>query len=138
MECVIFTEREIEYLGSQRIGRLATLQPNGTLQVSPVGFRYNRELQTIDIAGHDMAASRKFRNVLANGKVAFVVDDIPSVDPWQVRCLEIRGRGEALTEAADSNAPLPGPIIRVRPRRIISFGIDPGNPAAGKRDFPEA
>ncbi|MEV1204763.1 PPOX class F420-dependent oxidoreductase [Microbispora rosea] len=135
---MIFTEREIEYLGGQRIGRLATLHPNGTLQVSPVGFRYNQELRTIDIGGRDMAASRKFRNVLANGKVAFVVDDIPSVDPWQVRCLEIRGWGEALTEAAGSNAPLPGPIIRVHPRRIISFGVDPGNPSAGKRDVPEA
>ncbi|MEV4296730.1 PPOX class F420-dependent oxidoreductase [Microbispora rosea] len=135
---MIFTEREIEYLGGQRIGRLATLHPNGTLQVSPVGFRYNQELRTIDIGGRDMAASRKFRNVLANGKVAFVVDDIPSLDPWQVRCLEIRGWGEALTEAADSNAPLPGPIIRVHPRRIISFGVDLGNPSAGKRDVPEA
>ncbi|MEU7914779.1 PPOX class F420-dependent oxidoreductase [Microbispora bryophytorum] len=135
---MIFTEREIEYLTGQRIGRLATLQPNGTLQVSPVGFRYNRELQTIDIAGHDMAASRKFRNVLANGKVAFVVDDVPSVDPWQVRCLEIRGYGEALAEPADSMAPLGGPIIRVHPRRIISFGVDPGNPSAGKRDVSEA
>ncbi|MEN3535273.1 PPOX class F420-dependent oxidoreductase [Microbispora sp. ZYX-F-249] len=131
---MIFTEREIEYLDGQRIGRLATLQPDGTLQVSPVGFRYNRELGTIDIGGRDMAASRKFRNVLANGKVAFVVDDVPSVDPWQVRCLEIRGYGEALTDPADSKAPLSGPIIRVHPRRIISFGVDPGNPAAGKRD----
>ncbi|MEU6412304.1 PPOX class F420-dependent oxidoreductase [Microbispora sp. NPDC046933] len=135
---MIFTEREIEYLDGQRIGRLATIHPDGTLQVSPVGFRYNRELRTIDIGGRDMAASRKFRNVLANGKVAFVVDDVPSVDPWQVRCLEIRGRGEALTEPADSAAPLSGPIIRVHPRRIISFGIDPGNPASGKRDVPEA
>ncbi|WP_079314409.1 PPOX class F420-dependent oxidoreductase [Microbispora sp. GKU 823] len=135
---MIFTEREIEYLDGQRIGRLATLHPNGTLQVSPVGFRYNRELGTIDIGGRDMAASRKFRNVLANGKVAFVVDDVPSVDPWQVRCLEIRGRGEALAEPTDSNAPLAGPIIRVHPQRIISFGVDPGNPAAGKRDVPEA
>ncbi|WP_182908942.1 PPOX class F420-dependent oxidoreductase [Microbispora sp. H13382] len=133
---MIFTEREIEYLDSQRIGRLATLQPDGTLQVSPVGFRYNRELRTIDIGGRDMAASRKFRNVLANGKVAFVVDDVPSVDPWQVRCLEIRGWGEAIAEPADSVAPTPGPIIRVHPKRIISFGVDPGNPASGKRDVP--
>ncbi|WP_169951295.1 PPOX class F420-dependent oxidoreductase [Microbispora sp. H11081] len=133
---MIFTEREIAYLDDQRIGRLATLQPNGTLQVSPVGFRYNRELRAIDIGGGGMAASRKFRNVLANGKVAFVVDDVLSADPWQVRCLEIRGWGEAIAEPADSVAPTPGPIIRVHPKRIISFGVDPGNPAAGKRDVP--
>ncbi|ETK35486.1 PPOX class F420-dependent oxidoreductase [Microbispora sp. ATCC PTA-5024] len=133
---MIFTEREIAYLDGQRLGRLATVQPDGTLQVSPVGFRYNPELETIDIGGHNMAASRKFRNVRDNGRVAFVVDDVPSVDPWQVRCLEIRGYGEALDDPEGSAAPLGGPVIRVHPRRIISFGVDPGNPASGKRDVP--
>jgi pyridoxamine 5'-phosphate oxidase family protein len=38
---MIFTEVELEYLAGQRLGRLATSQPDGTLQVSPVGFRYN-------------------------------------------------------------------------------------------------
>ena len=42
-----------------------------------------------------MAASRKFRNVAENGRAAFVVDDIASLDPWRVRCLEIRGDAEA-------------------------------------------
>ncbi|GAA0380550.1 PPOX class F420-dependent oxidoreductase [Microbispora corallina] len=133
---MIFTEREIAYLDGQRLGRLATVQPDGTLQVSPVGFRYNPELETIDISGRNMAASRKFRNVRDNGRVAFVVDDVPSVDPWQVRCLEIRGYGEALDDPKGSAAPLGGPVIRVHPRRIISFGVDPGNPASGKRDVP--
>ena len=65
-----------------------------------------------------------------------MVDDVLSADPWQVRCLEIRGWGEAIAEPADSVAPTPGPIIRVHPKRIISFGVDPGNPASGKRDVP--
>ncbi|MEU4620201.1 PPOX class F420-dependent oxidoreductase [Actinoplanes sp. NPDC023801] len=111
-----FTELEIEYLAGQRLGRLATVQPDGTLQVSPVGFRYNPETLTIDISGYDMARSRKFRNVAANGRVAFVVDDLPSTDPWRVRCLEIRGMGEAIGGAA--------PIIRIHPRRVIAFGLD--------------
>jgi pyridoxamine 5'-phosphate oxidase family protein len=71
-----------------------------------------------------MASSRKFRNVADNGRAAFVVDDIASIDPWRVRCLEIRGDAEAITEPADPAAGLTGPIIRIRPRRIISFGID--------------
>jgi pyridoxamine 5'-phosphate oxidase family protein len=113
-----FTEAEIGYLATQRLGRLATAQPDGTLQVSPVGFRYNSELATIDIGGFEMAASRKFRNVADNGRAAFVVDDLPSVDPWRVRCLEIRGVAEAL------RPPGGDPFIRIHPRRIISFGID--------------
>ncbi len=100
------------------------MQPDGTLQVNPVGFRYNRESGTIDIGGFNMASSRKFRNVADNGRVAFVVDDIASVDPWRVRCLEVRGRAEAIAAPADSAAPVDGAIIRIHPRRIISFGMD--------------
>jgi pyridoxamine 5'-phosphate oxidase family protein len=129
----IFTERELEYLREQRLGRLATVRPDGTVQNNPVGFGVNEDLQAIDIAGRDMAASRKFRNVAAGSKVAFVVDDIVSYDPWTVRCLEIRGDAEALTEPSDSAAPFGGPIIRIHPRRILGFGVDPGNPAAGNR-----
>ena len=125
----MFTNTELDYLASQRLGRLATAKPDGTLQVSPVGFRYNAGTGTIDIAGRNMAASRKFRNVADNGRVAFVVDDIASVQPWRVRCLEIRGHGEAIAEPADSaygaGAPggFDGAIIRIHPKRVISFGI---------------
>ncbi len=126
-----FTDTEIAYLSSQPLGRLATAQPDGTLQASPVGFRYNEDTGTIDIAGHGMARSRKFRNVAANGRVAFVVDDLASTQPWRPRCLEIRGEGEAIAEPADSawasairQTGFDGAIIRVHPKRIISFGID--------------
>ncbi len=112
---MMFTPSEIEYLKTQDLGRLATVQPDGTLQVNPVGFQYNEELATIDIGGYNMAASRKFRNVAADGRVAFVVDDLASRQPWRVRCLEVRGTAEAVGGED---------IIRIHPRRIISFGID--------------
>jgi pyridoxamine 5'-phosphate oxidase family protein len=123
-----FTDAELGYLASQRLGRLATAHPNGTLQVSPVGFRYNSQTGTIDIAGRNMAASRKFRNVAANGQAAFVVDDLASVQPWRVRCVEIRGHAEAIAEPADSAysaspGGFDGAIIRIHPERVISFGI---------------
>jgi pyridoxamine 5'-phosphate oxidase family protein len=118
-----FIEIEIDYLASQQLGRLATIQPDGTPQLSPVGFTYNAGLGTIDIGGYNMAASRKFRNLAHNDKVAFVVDDIASTNPWRVRCLEIRGIAEGIENPSDSAAGMDGAIIRVRPRRIISFGI---------------
>jgi len=114
---MVFTDTEIIYLASQRLGPLATVQPSGTLQVSPVGFSYNPATSTIDIKGYNLARSRKFRNIADNGRAAFVVDDLVSVQPWRVRCLEIRGVAEALATEA-------GPLIRLHPRRIISFGID--------------
>jgi pyridoxamine 5'-phosphate oxidase family protein len=113
-----FTPTELAYLTSQPLGRIATAQPDGTLQVSPVGFRYNQALGTIDISGYNMSRSRKYRNVADNGRVAFVVDDLASVQPWRPRCLEIRGRAEAVLESPA------GPIIRIHPERVISFGID--------------
>jgi pyridoxamine 5'-phosphate oxidase family protein len=119
-----FSQIELDYLAGQMLGRLATRRPDGTLQNSPVGFRYTAATATIDIGGFTMAASRKFRNVADNGEVAFVVDDVPSVSPWRVRCLEIRGSAEALTEPADSAYGNAEPIIRIHPRRILGFGLE--------------
>jgi len=114
----------IAYLESQRLGRLATVDRTGAPQNNPVGFRYNPELGTIDIGGRNMGASRKYRNLAANPRVAFVVDDLASVQPWRVRCVEIRGRAEGLTDA-DFGPGYSGEIIRIYPERIIAFGLDP-------------
>ena len=113
-----FKSHEVAYLNSADLGRLATIQPNGTLQNSPVTFNYNEELGTIDVYGYNLAKSQKFRNIAANNTVAFVVDDIFSHDPWRVRCLEIRGTAEQAENAEGE------PLIRITPKRIISFGID--------------
>lgn len=115
----------IAYLQSQRLGRLATVDGSGAPQNNPVGFRYNAELGTIDIGGRDMGATRKFRNLAANPKVAFVVDDLASVQPWRVRCVEIRGRADALRAQAGQPPGLSAEIIRIYPERVISFGLDP-------------
>jgi PPOX class F420-dependent enzyme/OxyR family protein len=73
-----FSRTEIDYLtGERRFGRIATVDAAGQPHVVPVGWwRYNPELGTLDIAGHRLSASKKFRNVKANPKVAFVVDDM--------------------------------------------------------------
>ncbi|GAA1089809.1 MULTISPECIES: PPOX class F420-dependent oxidoreductase [Pseudonocardia] len=123
----MFTDEEISYLRGQRIGRLATARPDGTLQVNPVGFGVNTTLGTIDVGGFRMERSRKFGNVAANGQVAFVVDDVLSTDPWRVRFVEIRGRGEALTEPTDSagQTTRSGPIIRIHPTRVLTLALSP-------------
>ena len=122
-----FKPHEIEYMKGADLGRLATMQRNGTLQASPVGFTYNTELGTIDIFGYNMANSQKYRNISSNPRVAFVVDDIASRKPWRVRCLEIRGTAEQATALRATGAAgdaLDSAIIRITPTRIISFGID--------------
>src|SRR4051812_47065447 len=86
---MVSTDSEITYLHSDYLGRIATQKPDGTLQNSPVGFRYNPMDQTIDIGGYNLEASRKFRNIAANSRVVFVVHDLASVNPWQPRCRRI-------------------------------------------------
>jgi pyridoxamine 5'-phosphate oxidase family protein len=113
----------LAYLHSQRLGRLATVDRHGAPQNNPVGFRYNAELGTIDIGGRNMGASRKFANLAGNPKVAFVVDDIASVQPWRVRCVEIRGHAEALRQQAGQPQGFSAEIIRIYPERVISFGL---------------
>jgi pyridoxamine 5'-phosphate oxidase family protein len=124
------TAPELGYLASQRLGRLATIAPDGTLQNNPVGFHYNPDLGTIDIFGFRMGATRKFRNVRANPNVALVVDDIASVDPWVVRGIEIRGTAQALSEHRDHRPGLSDEIIRIRPARIIAWNVEAAVPAA--------
>lgn len=129
-----FTEAELEYLSTQRIGRLATVAPDGTPQVNPVSFHYNAELGTIDIGGHNLAASKKYRNVAAGSRAAFVVDDIASMRPWRVRGVEIRGDAEALTGQQPYLAGMSSQLIRIRPRRVISWGVEPETDRAVARD----
>jgi pyridoxamine 5'-phosphate oxidase family protein len=120
----VFTDEEIEYLNSQLLGRLATTTPDGQPHVVPVGFRYNAELDTIDIGGHDFARRKKYQQVQRNPRVAFVVDDLASVDPWRPRGIEVRGEAEVLTSGGEALGPGFDPeMFRIRPRRIVSWGI---------------
>jgi pyridoxamine 5'-phosphate oxidase family protein len=120
-----FSEAEIDYLGSQRLGRLATVGKDGVPHVVPVAFRYNPDADAIDIGGHDFAERKKFRDVKRTGVAALVVDDV--LPPWRPRAVEVRG--EAITLATGGKAIMEGfddPIIRITPRRIVSWGLDDG------------
>lgn len=122
---MVFTERESDYLGGQMLGRLATIGPDGAPRNVPVGFRLNNELGTIDIGGHHLGNTQKFRNVQRDPRVSFVVDDLASTNPWTPRFMEIRGTALALTSGGEALGPGFGSeLIRITPRRIVAFGID--------------
>jgi pyridoxamine 5'-phosphate oxidase family protein len=92
----------------------------------PVGFRYNPEEDAIEIGGHSGFAKRKkYRDVVHNPRFAFVIDDVPSVNPWTVRGIEIRGKTQVLTTAGAELGPGFDPeMFRIRPSRIISWGVN--------------
>jgi pyridoxamine 5'-phosphate oxidase family protein len=112
----VFTDLEREYLTGRRLGRIATVGKDGTPHVVPVGWRLNRDLDTIDVGGSDLTRSKKFRDARRSGRGAIVIDDLASVDPWSPRGIEVRGRAEVIKE--------PRPLIRIHPERIVSWGLD--------------
>ena len=52
--------------------------------MKPLGFSWNGALGTIDIAGFNMSRSAKYRNIGANPRVAFVVDEVTE-EAWKER-----------------------------------------------------
>jgi pyridoxamine 5'-phosphate oxidase family protein len=118
-----FTEKEIEYLNEQRLGRLATVDAEGRPHVVPVAFRYNAEHDAVDLGGHNFARSKKFRDVRKTGKAAFVVDDV--LPPWRPRGVEVRGRAEVRSEGGkEIMQDFAEDMIRIHPSRIVGWGID--------------
>ncbi|GGS50826.1 PPOX class F420-dependent oxidoreductase [Planobispora rosea] len=142
----VFTDGEVAYLRSQPLGRLATVGRDGRPAVRPVGVVYDPEAEVIVIggaAGTGMAGSKKFRDARRRPDVAFVIDDIAAVDPWTPRGIEIRGHaetydegGEQVGERLDAPFPFDSAWIRIRPRRILSWGIDNGSYEMSARDVP--
>lgn len=122
-----FTDNELEYLGAgkpERLARIATVGRDGTPHVVPVGWRFNTELDTIDVRGMELPRTKKFRDARRTRKASIVIDDLASVDPWRPRGIEVRGRAEITEE--------PRPMIRIHPERIVSWGLE--SEALGERN----
>jgi pyridoxamine 5'-phosphate oxidase family protein len=117
-----FTQNELEYLVQrrpERLGRIATVGRDGTPHVVPVGWRLNRELDTIDVGGMNLTGTKKWRDAGHTGRASIVIDDLVSTDPWKPRGIEVRGRAE-LVEGER-------PRIRIHPERIVSWGLESEN-----------
>ncbi|WP_433593157.1 PPOX class F420-dependent oxidoreductase [Nocardia sp. CA-145437] len=121
-----FTINEQKFLTEAGLGRLATVSADGVVQNNPTSYRVNAD-GTIDIGGMRMVATRKYRNVQSGSRVSFVVDQQVSLEPYEIRGVEVRGTAEAIE---DIDPPFPHQeraIIRIHPERIISWGIDGGS-----------
>jgi pyridoxamine 5'-phosphate oxidase family protein len=136
------TDAELEYLNTQALGRLATVGADGAPHVTSVGVFYDPEADGIVIgSAGPMAPSKKFRDVHGRPEVAFVVDDLASVDRWTPRGIEIRGLAEANTEGGEAVGERRGAPFRfdaawiaIRPRRVLAWGIDTGSFELTARD----
>jgi PPOX class F420-dependent enzyme/OxyR family protein/uncharacterized protein (TIGR02246 family) len=127
----------VQYLMSHASGRLATVAPDGTPQNKPVGYRYNAELGTIDIGGFNMATSAKYRNIRTNPAVSFVVDDSIGEGASGMRFVEVRGQAEQASGTPPAAAESQD-LIRIHPRRVVSWNIADGAPAFAAQDLDAA
>jgi pyridoxamine 5'-phosphate oxidase family protein len=126
----VFTDKELDYLTGQRLGRIATVGADG-----PTSFRYNPDHDAIEVGGLRMSQTKKVRDVRRTGRASIVVDDV--LPPWSPRMIEIRGTaaviasgGKALSDNFEDT------IVRITPVRIIAFGIDSADRAANARSVP--
>jgi pyridoxamine 5'-phosphate oxidase family protein len=121
----VFTEAEIAYLQSKTMCRLATIGADGRPHLIPLTYRFNADEDAIDIGGVDFGNTKKWRDMLHNPHVAVLVDDAA---PGRADAVEIRGDAEPhLTGGELINPRFPNfkpEFVRVRPHRIISWGLD--------------
>jgi pyridoxamine 5'-phosphate oxidase family protein len=100
----------------------------------PLTYFFNEKEDTIDVGGLDFGSSKKWGDVQQNPKVAFLVDDVIG-PPRRARAVEIRGNaelhgtgGETINPRFPNFAP---EFIRIRPTRIVSWGVAQDATAAG-------
>ena len=124
------------FVKSQRILRIASAAApatskeeieNSSIQpdVVPVGFDFDGEY--IYVGGMNIQNSTKFKNVLKNNKVALVVDNLKSIDPWDPRGLKIYGIADIVTRKGgymEGTGHANRTYIRILPKKKRSWGID--------------
>jgi pyridoxamine 5'-phosphate oxidase family protein len=128
-----FTAEEIAYLQSQALARLATVDPDGQPDVVPVAFEFDGEGFWVGGSGPSVLATRKFRNVVAgNRRVALVIDDLPSFEPFIARGIRIYGHAADPVERVGMVGP--GHYIHIRPTESWSWNM--AGERAGDRWYP--
>ena len=133
---VKFSRAEKRFLERNELGRLATISPNGMPHVVPVCYIYG--------AGNLLVATdyatKKYRNLLGNDRVAFVVDVYgPN------RGILVQGRGKILEKGpqfreayqlfykrfgwvrADPWREGEAPFILIEPKKKTSWGLSPND-----------
>jgi pyridoxamine 5'-phosphate oxidase family protein len=116
-----FTEEEIAYLRAQRLARIATVAADGQPDVMPVGYQFDGKY--FYVGGMNPVKTRKFRNLRAgNTKVALVIDDLVSVNPWTVRGMRIYGNADLVVRQEGQFGP--GHYMRITPTVSWNWNLD--------------
>jgi pyridoxamine 5'-phosphate oxidase family protein len=118
---VSFTEQEVAYLRERPVAHLSTMGADGQPDVVPVALEYDGTSFWVG-GGETVVRTRKFRNVAAGRtKVAFVVDDVVSTDPFVPRCLRVYGEASGPVERTGMVGP--GHYLRITPTLSWSWNL---------------
>jgi pyridoxamine 5'-phosphate oxidase family protein len=123
----MFSEQEIAYLKSQRLARIATGSKESQPDVATVGFDFDGTY--FYVGGLNLPKTLKYKNVQNNPKVALVIDDLQSVNPWRPRGIKIHGVADLAKRQGYVGA---GTYIRIRPKETWSWGIEEAAIREGK------
>jgi pyridoxamine 5'-phosphate oxidase family protein len=116
----MFTKNEIDFLNSQPLGRIATVSSDGQPDVSPVGFEFDG--QYLYVGGHNLTATRKYKNVQAGRtKVALVVDSLISINPWHPLGIRIYGTVDIVRRSGRLGE---GLFLRITPTVSWSWNLE--------------
>jgi pyridoxamine 5'-phosphate oxidase family protein len=122
----MFSERELAYLQSQRLARIATVDMDGQPTVDAVGFSLDGD--KVLIGTHSPRLTRKYRNVQkGNVHVALIIDDLASIQPWRPRGIKIHGVAEVVERVGHFG---PGSYLVITPKVSWSWGIEPQQDAS--------
>lgn len=117
-----FTDEEIAYLRSQGMARLATLGADEQPDVVPVAYEFDGSVFWIGGSGETVLRTRKVRNIQAGRpKVALVVDDLVSFDPFIARSIRVYGIAEPPVERVGMVGP--GLYMRIVPTVSWSWNM---------------
>lgn len=115
----MFSEKEIAYLKSQRLARVATTSKESQPDVAPVGFDFDGTY--FYVGGRNLPQTLKYKNIQNNPKVSLVIDDLESINPWGPRGIKIHGIADLTTRQGYAGA---GTYIRIKPKEKWSWGIE--------------
>lgn len=116
-----FTPEEIDYMRSQPVGRIGTVDADGQPDAAPIGIEYDGRHFYVG-GGHATEKTRKFRNVAAGqDKIVLLWDDVVTTDPWTPRFLRVYGTGDFVEHDGMFGS---GTYLRITPTVSWSWNLE--------------
>jgi len=115
----MFTDKELAYIKTHRLTRIATVASNGQPDVAAVRFEFDGEY--FYVGGRSFLTTLKYKNVRAgNAQVALVLDDMDETSKGP-RGIKVHGHAEIVEREGHFGA---GKYFRITPERSWSWGIE--------------